>query len=390
MNFFLTRRIAFVLLILFLVQYFHVQSHSRVCANDLNARISIDKQVSEKKQERNQVFVFLVNEPKIKSYNRIQNWLLEKDGPFYSELATGVERDRARLPASISKEIKSIRRNVPVEVGAVVFSNELIRKGAFLRKLTNEKEFASKPFAKSDPTLDFSTTPDPVATPSGFKDIFLNLANEFPGENNEFILVSKSHGSREYMLSTFMGKLLGCKTSDQFFKKLEDTLSEAGLAIDANGEISKTEFNPELAPETDSKKQVEQAPKATTAAKSIDTLGIKMKIFSSGLAKDQYLQIFLEEAKAHNQVFPAVFFESCSSELSPNQLAKLHDKKNLGVIGDVYTSDKTGVRFSTIKYEEFFAEMKRKKLSLSDAFVAYLDQEQQEQTPIKDKLYLVE
>jgi hypothetical protein len=66
--------------------------------------------------------------------------------------------------------------------------------------------------------------------------------------------------------------------------------------------------------------------------------------------------VFLDSLMKLNLPFPLIFLESCSSELSESLVSELRQtgksSKYLSKIGKIYTSDRGGLKFETIKYSE--------------------------------------
>ena len=81
---------------------------------------------------------------------------------------------------------------------------------------------------------------------------------------------------------------------------------------------------------------------------------------------------------------PLLFLESCRSQLDAAQVQELKGKQAGALIGSLYTSDKTGLRFTTINYPQLFQQAQQHG-SLTEGFVKYLDGVQATQIPIPAK-----
>lgn len=94
------------------------------------------------------------------------------------------------------------------------------------------------------------------------------------------------------------------------------------------------------------------------------------ELHSLGVTKER----FLGELKAFNLHFDTLFFESCNSELPESLVLDLKREANSGeysaTLGDIYTSDKLGLKFETVNYGSLSLSS---ETTFSDALKAALD-----------------
>jgi hypothetical protein len=105
------------------------------------------------------------------------------------------------------------------------------------------------------------------------------------------------------------------------------------------------------------------------------------KIMLTGLKKVDYFRVIKERGTNNSMRFPVIFLESCRSELSEDLLSQLRGEST-PLIGSLYTSNETGLRFTTIDYPQLLKQSAEKDQNLATALVDHLAEIQSTQVPI--------
>ncbi len=123
---------------------------------------------------------------------------------------------------------------------------------------------------------------------------------------------------------------------------------------------------------------------------SNDTLGIAesgsspKKAKRYGTSKTQYVAALERQGKAANMYFRLVFLESCQSQLS-NDLLKRLRTRGTTQIGQVWSSDARGLKYSTCDYGRAFAAL-NETASFSEALSRTLENQFTEEQRVRDEL----
>ena len=327
-------------------------------SRDLNAKVQLNPIASTGKK---QVMVYIANEPNAVAGRRVAGWLA--NDPEKLELRKWLLRDIEKFPALVEQEISEIRQHTPVENGAAIFTNKLIRQGLFLGKAAGDTEYKRFSFV-ADAKIE--TLSQPLTNQAVFSSVAKNLAAKFPTSEHQFLVVSKSHGTDKFVVATVMGQLFDAESRQEAFEILEKNAiqkqkkARAGkpsgkLGNNFNGGTLGADFRG-------------------------DTLG--GKLLTTGFAKEAFIEAL--QVEGDRLEIPLLFLESCRSQMDAAQMRQLKGDRDGTVIGSLYTSDKTGLRFTTIDYRKLFQNSKRLG-GLTEGFVQYLDDVQAHQIPIPEK-----
>jgi hypothetical protein len=320
-------------------------------APNLNEKVEVNPIATDSKS---QVLVYIANEPNAVAGRRVAAWLSQDAEK--KQLADWLRRDLEKFPALVDQEISDIKQHAPIGNGVAIFTNKLLRDGMFLRKSAGESQFKHVAF-NSDSRLEILS--QPLTDPEVFGSLAKNLTIEFPTDEHQFMVVSKSQGTEKYVMATVMGQLFNATSKKQAFEIIENNANKAKAVAAA------------------------QKPEGTLGDNFAgDTLGGKM--LTTGLTKEGFFESLQTENTLGQLEIPLLFLESCRSQLDAQQMQQLKGENAGSVIGSLYTSDKTGLRFTTINYPQLFQQA-RQHGSLAEGFVKYLDGVQATQIPIPEK-----
>lgn len=327
---------------------------------DLNKKIEVNPIAAASKK---QVLVYIANEPNAVAGRRVAAWLSQDAEK--KQLTDWLKQDIEKFPALVEREINEIKRHTPVENGVAIFTNKLLREGVFLSKTAGDGRVNRVAF-NSDSQLEILS--QPLTDAEVIRALAKNLATAFPTKDHQFLVISKSHGTDKYVMATVMGQLFNAKTKKEAFGIIEKNGAKAKsvaaarklegtLGNDFTGDTLGNDF-------------------------AGDTLG--GKLLTTGLTKEGFFQSLQTDDSLGQLEIPLLFLESCRSQLDAAQVQELKGKQAGALIGSLYTSDKTGLRFTTINYPQLFQQAQQHG-SLTEGFVKYLDGVQATQIPIPAK-----
>lgn len=327
---------------------------------DLNKKIEVNPIAAASKK---QVLVYIANEPNAVAGRRVAAWLSQDAEK--KQLTDWLKQDIEKFPALVEREINEIKRHTPVENGVAIFTNKLLREGVFLSKTAGDGRVNRVAF-NSDSQLEILS--QPLTDAEVIRALAKNLATVFPTKDHQFLVISKSHGTDKYVMATVMGQLFNAKTKKEAFEIIEKNGAKAKSVAAAQKKegILGNDFT------------------ADTLGNDFtgDTLG--GKLLTTGLTKEGFFQSLQTDDSLGQLEIPLLFLESCRSQLDAAQVQELKGKQAGALIGSLYTSDKTGLRFTTINYPQLFQQAQQHG-SLTEGFVKYLDGVQATQIPIPAK-----
>lgn len=327
---------------------------------DLNKKIEVNPIAAASKK---QVLVYIANEPNAVAGRRVAAWLSQDAEK--KQLTDWLKQDIEKFPALVEREINEIKRHTPVENGVAIFTNKLLREGVFLSKTAGDGRVNRVAF-NSDRQLEILS--QPLTDAEVIRALAKNLATAFPTKDHQFLVISKSHGTDKYVMATVMGQLFNAKSKKEAFEIIEENGAKAKSVAAA------------------------QKPEGTLGDNFAgDTLGDNFlgdtlggKLLTTGLTKEGFFQSLQTDDSLGQLEIPLLFLESCRSQLDAAQVQELKGKQAGALIGSLYTSDKTGLRFTTINYPQLFQQAQQHG-SLTEGFVKYLDGVQATQIPIPAK-----
>jgi len=312
---------------------------------------------------KKQVLVYIANEPNAVAGRRVAAWLSQDAEK--KQLTDWLKQDIEKFPALVEREINEIKRHTPVENGVAIFTNKLLREGVFLSKTAGDGRVNRVAF-NSDSQLEILS--QPLTDAEVIRALAKNLATAFPTKDHQFLVISKSHGTDKYVMATVMGQLFNAKTKKEAFEIIEKNGAKAKSVAAAQKKEGILGDN--FAGDT------------LGDSFTGDTLG--GKLLTTGLTKEGFFQSLQTDDSLGQLEIPLLFLESCRSQLDAAQVQELKGKQAGALIGSLYTSDKTGLRFTTINYPQLFQQAQQHG-SLTEGFVKYLDGVQATQIPIPAK-----
>lgn len=380
---------------------------------DLNKRVVVDPNVAES-AGKTDVLVYLANEPNVQAFDDIAQWLRQGEESEFQRAAEALEKDLEKFPAIVQSEIEAIMANALPDIGVALFTNRMTTESTFLYKLPGKLQVLPR-VMNFPSTLDLQSVAHPHTESDYLAAVFDNLITVFPPEDHQYVLVAKSHGSEEFVFATVMGQLLGAESPEALFRVVDDYLAKHGLSRDdlndaladkgpdllqttnENSELSNEALGNSMAGDTLGNSMAGDTLGNSMAGDTLgnsmagDTLGNNMagdtlggKIMTTGLAKQDFLNVLLANQRLQAVELPVLFLESCHSELEKDLLTQLSGDHVGAKVGSLYTSDKTGLRYTTIDYEALFSHIADQPTDrLSSGFVSYLDDVQAHQTPIE-------
>ena len=354
---------------------------------DLNKKIEVNPIAAASKK---QVLVYIANEPNAVAGRRVAAWLSQDAEK--KQLTDWLKQDIEKFPVLVEREINEIKRHTPVENGVAIFTNKLLREGVFLSKTAGDGRVNRVAF-NSDSQLEILS--QPLTDAEVIRALAKNLATAFPTKDHQFLVISKSHGTDKYVMATVMGQLFNAKTKKEAFEIIEKNGAKAksvaaaqkkeGILGDSfTGDTLGNDFTADTLGNGVTGDTLGNDFTADTLGNGFtgDTLG--GKLLTTGLTKEGFFQSLQTDDSLGQLEIPLLFLESCRSQLDAAQVQELKGKQAGALIGSLYTSDKTGLRFTTINYPQLFQQTQQHG-SLTEGFVKYLDGVQATQIPIPAK-----
>ena len=345
---------------------------------DLNKKIEVNPIAAASKK---QVLVYIANEPNAVAGRRVAAWLSQDAEK--KQLTDWLKQDIEKFPALVEREINEIKRHTPVENGVAIFTNKLLREGVFLSKTAGDGRVNRVAF-NSDSQLEILS--QPLTDAEVIRALAKNLATAFPTKDHQFLVISKSHGTDKYVMATVMGQLFNAKSKKEAFEIIEENgakVKSVAAAQKPEGTLGDNFAGDTLGDNFAGDTLGDNFVGDTLGDNFVgDTLG--GKLLTTGLTKEGFFQSLQTDDSLGQLEIPLLFLESCRSQLDAAQVQELKGKQAGALIGSLYTSDKTGLRFTTINYPQLFQQAQQHG-SLTEGFVKYLDGVQATQIPIPAK-----
>ena len=345
---------------------------------DLNKKIEVNPIAAASKK---QVLVYIANEPNAVAGRRVAAWLSQDAEK--KQLTDWLKQDIEKFPVLVEREINEIKRHTPVENGVAIFTNKLLREGVFLSKTAGDGRVNRVAF-NSDSQLEILS--QPLTDAEVIRALAKNLATAFPTKDHQFLVISKSHGTDKYVMATVMGQLFNAKSKKEAFEIIEENgakVKSVAAAQKPEGTLGDNFAGDTLGDNFAGDTLGDNFVGDTLGDNFVgDTLG--GKLLTTGLTKEGFFQSLQTDDSLGQLEIPLLFLESCRSQLDAAQVQELKGKQAGALIGSLYTSDKTGLRFTTINYPQLFQQTQQHG-SLTEGFVKYLDGVQATQIPIPAK-----
>ncbi|QDU94031.1 hypothetical protein [Lignipirellula cremea] len=177
-------------------------------SRDLNAPLVLG--AGEGDPSRQQVLVYYANDSSVegegaKNLQTLGDWLRSSTHPEVAVLADKVEQDVTLFSAAVEQEMADIRAAraalpVAIQPAVVLINNTLARQGKM------ELAAAGKEFRQAEIPLPASEDGIlqawPLADPQVLDAVLKAIGEQFPPEQFEIVLVTKSHGSPDFILTT--------------------------------------------------------------------------------------------------------------------------------------------------------------------------------------------
>lgn len=221
---------------------------------------------------------------------------------------------------------------------------------------------------------EFPYDSQPFSNSASFEMALKSVKTEFEPQKHRFILITKSHGSKENALVPHLSVDLREK-----IRKEPKTVLEA-IKLGANATTGLDSW------------------KADTILDSVDGL-LKSKFDSSrekGISKIEYLRILNSLGQVAitagpppdaPMIFPIVLMESCKSDLQfsqNNEIREVLDYYQEGYkgfkmfnVGLLYASDEKGLKYDDVKYGDLLGFMSNGATDFQDLFKKLLDSKSQ-------------
>jgi len=244
------------------------------------------------------------NEAEARNYATISDWLRSTENQKLRKLAESLDRDMRQFPAAVDAEIVVFRGSLPKWQGGggAVLTNRLVRSGKFLVWRPGQTGFEEVPIAV--PATDHLVlAANPLSRPEVFALALREIGRQFDPARHEFVLVTKSHGSRKMALTP----RLVVRAADV---SREELLAFAAGERPAGGPPSWAE--------------------------------------RVGIPRPQYFAL-LAEAGTEGMRFPLVFTESCEGVLDQELKVQLPEN-----VGRMYTTGHEEARYQNLDYPRVF------------------------------------
>ena len=207
-------------------------SVSSVSLAKVNAPVQLNGRSA--KPAANQVVIYYANESDNRSLARMASWLKQYGTEEAVKHAKRLELDIELFAPTVYRQIDDLKQLVQQQgdnpsLGLIVFTNELARAGAFEYIRPGEKTVERGEFVV--PAFDdASYTVNPLSHPDMLRQALRITPDLFSPTENEFVLICKSHGCQELVMTSLVTAKLGCSS----FKELKTLLDAEDASIRAD------------------------------------------------------------------------------------------------------------------------------------------------------------
>lgn len=238
---------------------------------------------------------------------------------------------------------------------------------------------------------DFRYDSQPLSHPRVFESAIQQVREVFPPEKYKYILLTKSHGSKEMSITPNLVIDASRLEADQIKTALLDH-KKRGAATQGGALDDIKTLMPTLA--SFNGVNAALAPLAGSSG--------RFPADQVGVSKRRYLEVINQEGggdPTSGMYFPLIFMESCNSQLQSSSDAWIRDTIVIGYdaaskqekisyaglnirnVGKLYTSNTRGLAYRTLRYAEMFAGLEYNSfIEIQQAISYQLDRLRQQQT----------
>lgn len=332
-------------------------------SRDLNAPLEFNADLGNSAKKT--VLIYYANETapdqaEAQNYERLIQWLESSPNPKVKHISESLKGDLDKFHKVVDFEIATITKHLKEhrsqpEMAIAVFTNRMTRKGKF--ELMRSGQNAPEQVAFTVPSLNgLIYKANPLSHPIVFQSALAAVSQQFSPQQHQFVLVTKSHGGAEFVISPRVVLDVSQVERESLLARLDrdvagmTTQPGSGALKASKSSTSLDTWKSETILDT-WKSETILATDATVNAEPLE--GDPPRI---GVSKQSYVTALLQVMDATGMEFPLLFIEACRSQLEEVEIRELHGGQKR--IGRLYTSDLTGLHYTTVDYDRVFQRVK--------------------------------
>ena len=308
--------------------------------------------------------------------------------PELKTLVDSLQADRKVFPDIVDKQLADLKANLcgKPDKALIAFTNRTMRgptaaKGILFCRPGKAAESVDlspgyNEFLKAHPKLqtNFLASGNPMSMTATFDWALKQVEAIFPPQTSSYVLISKSHGSGQFLVTPKLtmrsadvqdddiSKLRGAVLLKSFWYFADFVLNRPAFGSNADKPASRMERLAQLDKTGEDKTGEDKAGEDKTGEASIasgayDTdIGIRKIAFMNSISKHSQMQ------------FSIIFLDACKSYLPKDVIAALRADDTKSNIGSIYTSDDYGLPYDLLDFSKInFDPAKRLSTIIDDA-----------------------
>jgi hypothetical protein len=273
------------------------------------------------------VLIYYANETcGSKRFEEVSKLLVKVDGKLATKFEKRVSEDMNAFQAAVKSDITALKHHALTSsengLSVVIFTTQDAHNGRFTSIVNGTVRTHELTLPKFD---DAVYEIYPLSDPRVFESALRSVNELYSAKTHQFVLITKSHGSRKYAMTGLTSKLKFSSVAD----------------LKAHASAQKKQDGLDVFQGLDAFQGLDE----WDGLSIVDGLSsIKAKF---GTTKKEYAAILKRVGMQTGMQFPVVFLESCKSELTTETVKTL--SKN---VGHVHTSDEDGLKYQTLDYSK--------------------------------------